>query len=436
MTIFELSSGCKMHRDPESQKCKFLPLSKWKSLPQANIPFDFFTLSDHLDFLGVTLKATTMATRQANGDILQEKIRKTISPWRGGRFMELNLRPHSINCYALSKLQYRFNIIDPRVADINYFLSQSKLFIYADLLERPEEKILHRDPTEGGLGLFHIESRAKAALISTFLQTAANPYFQRDHYHNTLYRRYALEEDIPAPPIPPHFRGTFFSDIRALRKELGNIDTLTYKAIYKFLLKSLLSGEPNENGERALLPLKCEIDSPNTDWQRTWRLARLKGLGPELSTFLLKMTWKILPSKERLAKILPKIYKSPTCQLCLPTETRVPETLEHALFNCTANDTLPQLLMTLLSSYTPNVTPERILTLDLDIESHMELPLLWIIASVLSSIWAQRQEGRVCPAKTRAQLEAKCRLLREGKGASFQNAFTLTSIAIQAVFAL
>ena len=124
--------------------------------------------------------------------------------------------------------------------------------------------------------------------------------------------------------------------------------------------------------------------------------------------------------------MLPKTYKSPTFQLCHPTATRVPETLEHALFNCTANNTLPQLLLTLLSSYTPDVTPQRVLTLDLDIESHMELPLLWIIASVLSSIWAQRQEGRVCPAKTRAQLEAKCRLLREGKGASFQNAFALT----------
>ena len=145
--------------------------------------------------------------------------------------------------------------------------------------------------------------------------------------------------------------------------------------------------------------------------------------------------WGILPSKARLAKILPNTYKSPICQLCLPTATNVPEALEHALFSCTANNTLPQLLLTLLSSYTPNVTPERILTLDLDIESHMELPLLWIIASVLSSIWAQRQEGRVCPAKTRAQLEAKCRLLREGKGASLQNAFTLTSIAIQAMFA-
>ena len=350
--------------------------------------------------------------------------------------MELNLRPHSINCYALSKLQYRFNVIDPRVSDTKYFLSQSKSFIYADLLEAPEEKILHRDVSDGGLGLFHITSRAKAALISTFLQTAVNPNFQRDQYHNTLYRRYVLEEDIPAPAIPPHFRGTFFSDIRALKREIGNTETLTFKVIYKFLLKSLLSGEPDENGEKALLPLKCEAASPNTNWQRTWRLARLKGLGPELSTFLLKLMWGILPSKARLAKILPKTYNSPTCQLCHPTATRVPETLEHALFGCTANNTLPQLLLSLLCSYTPNVTPQRVLTLDLDIESHMELPLLWIIASVLSSIWAQRQEGRVCPAKTRAQLEAKCRLLREGKGASFQNAFALTSIAIQAMFAL
>ena len=43
MTIFEMSSGCKMHRDPESQKCKFLPLSKWKTLSQNEIP-GFFSM--------------------------------------------------------------------------------------------------------------------------------------------------------------------------------------------------------------------------------------------------------------------------------------------------------------------------------------------------------------------------------------------------------
>ena len=31
MTLFELASGCKMHRSAESQKCKFLPLGRWKT---------------------------------------------------------------------------------------------------------------------------------------------------------------------------------------------------------------------------------------------------------------------------------------------------------------------------------------------------------------------------------------------------------------------
>ena len=28
--LFEASSGCKLHRDPASQKCKFLPLGRWR----------------------------------------------------------------------------------------------------------------------------------------------------------------------------------------------------------------------------------------------------------------------------------------------------------------------------------------------------------------------------------------------------------------------
>ena len=38
MTIFEMISGCKMHRTPASQKCKFLSLGKWKTdLPSHHI---------------------------------------------------------------------------------------------------------------------------------------------------------------------------------------------------------------------------------------------------------------------------------------------------------------------------------------------------------------------------------------------------------------
>ena len=92
MTLFERFSGCKMHRTAASQKCKFLALTKWKfELTQEMIPHSFFSLSDHLDFLGVTLKSTYALTRKVNGDTLQDRIRKVVGPWRGGRFMALNL---------------------------------------------------------------------------------------------------------------------------------------------------------------------------------------------------------------------------------------------------------------------------------------------------------------------------------------------------------
>jgi hypothetical protein len=63
MSLFEKSSGCKMHRDPTAGKCKFLALGRWRgTLNQEDLPCNFFSLSDHLDMLGVTLKATHTAT--------------------------------------------------------------------------------------------------------------------------------------------------------------------------------------------------------------------------------------------------------------------------------------------------------------------------------------------------------------------------------------
>ena len=107
MTVFERASGCTMHRTAASNKCKFLALGKWRiELTQDKIPFDLFTLSKHLDFLGINIEATFGATRKANGIILQERIKQVINPWKGGRLMSLTLRSHSVNFYAFSKLLY------------------------------------------------------------------------------------------------------------------------------------------------------------------------------------------------------------------------------------------------------------------------------------------------------------------------------------------
>ena len=91
--------------------------------------------------------------------------------------MSLILRPHSVNCYAFSKLLYRCNIVDPRSKDLQAFTSAAKSFVYLGLLCKPNETVLYRETKDGSLGLLHIQYRAKAALLSTFLQTAINLNF-------------------------------------------------------------------------------------------------------------------------------------------------------------------------------------------------------------------------------------------------------------------
>ena len=91
--------------------------------------------------------------------------------------------------------------------------------------------------------------------------------------------------------------------------------------------------------------------------------------------------------------------------------------------------------MSLLHTYEPGIEVNQVLNLDLNLDDSLELPLVWLVASLLQLLWQQRQEGRVCPVKTRAELEARCRLLRSGKGAAQQNASTLASIALSAMYA-
>ena len=81
--MFEAASGCILHRDPTSGKCKLLPLGKWRStLKQNHLPTscNYMILSDHLDMLGVELHSTWSQSRKANGDIVKKNISNTINP--------------------------------------------------------------------------------------------------------------------------------------------------------------------------------------------------------------------------------------------------------------------------------------------------------------------------------------------------------------------
>ena len=54
--LFEKAAGTRLHRDPLTQKCKFLPLGNWRQqLKQEDIPTPYMKLTDTLDMVGVQL---------------------------------------------------------------------------------------------------------------------------------------------------------------------------------------------------------------------------------------------------------------------------------------------------------------------------------------------------------------------------------------------
>ena len=218
MALFESASGCKLHRDPASKKCKFLPLARWRgTLQQEDIPCQYMTISDHLDMVGVELRATWSQTRRANGDIVQGRVSSTCRQWKSGKFMHLSMRSWSLNQYCLSKVWFRTHSVDLRVMDVTSITSSIKSWLYADQLLKPEERVLFRPPVHGGLGLHNVKWKSLAGMIRTFLETACNPKFQTSLYHSLLYRYHVLEDlSMPNPGYPPFYNATIFSIMRDL----------------------------------------------------------------------------------------------------------------------------------------------------------------------------------------------------------------------------
>ena len=67
-----------------------------------------------------------------------------------------------------------------------------------------------------------------------------------------------------------------------------------------------------------------------------------------------------------------------------------------------------------MQNYLPDLDAESALRLELNVEEELELPLVWLLASVFLAIWKLRvDKARVQLYEVRAQLEAKVNLLRE-----------------------
>ena len=386
--LFEKSSGNLLHRDPTIGKCKVLPLGKWKTtLKQEHIGFPYLQISDQLSMVGVELTAVWQTTRKINNDDLQNRVQACIGGWKAGKFMPLTSRPFSLNTYCMSKVWFRSSSIDMRVGDMANITSKVKSYCYQDLLQKPSEVTLFRRVQDGGLGLQHVRCKSLSHLISTFLLTAANKNYQQSLYSSWLYRYHVEGNDrIPDPGFPPYYSRSFFDIIREV-KEGSNMNPihLTVKQWYSIILEKMVTTRViDDQGRRELVPNRIEERSPHIQWDRSYHLARLHGLSPCSKSFLFKLLHELLPSRERVSRLIPG--NSPLCWCnCGDVETYM-----HCFFLCSKNSDAAEAMLRCARIYDQNLTAESLLTLQVNTDEVFSLATMTIIATGLETSWANR----------------------------------------------
>ena len=360
--------------------------------------------------LGLTLMATYTKTRKANGDILDAKVKNIIGTWRVGRFMPLTERSWSINMYALSKVWYRTHCVDLRQCDINNINKYVRQYLFADQLEKPMEIVRYRKKNLGGLNLFHVKSKATATLIKSLIETGKNTKYIQSAYHRALIS-WNVEEDrsIPNPGNNPYYTEETYNVIKRAMTEGKDLVSMTGKDWYHFILASVIGHEEE------LTPCRVEILHPLHDWTNTWALARLSGLSSLSMTFLFQLLHQILPCRERLARILPRVENN-NCRVC---ETGGNDSLVHSLVECAGSRECFNWMMAGLNKFCDNLTPEKLLLLDVKLAAplpHNELPLIWFSSEVMRRMFAYRKEEKKCRLyEIRAELEAEINLVRHSK---------------------
>ena len=415
-SLFELASGCILHRDPTSGKVKFLPLGRWKgTLCQEDLPVNYIAISEHLDMVGVVLKATHTQTRMANCDMLLDKVKHTIGPWKGGKFMPLSLRCHSVNTYCLPKVWFKCGSMDLRAGDISKINSSVKSWVYADQLVKPEEIVLYMSRQEGGLNLVNVKYRAMAELIKSFLDTAINPTFKRNIFHQALYEWHVEDSrSIPNPGKPGYYSSDFFDAIRAVKSQgLLRLSGMTIGMWYRALLEIYVTHEIDENGFQFKMLSKSERTNPATNWESTWQLSSTPGLDSKDTSFLFCLLHNLLPTQERLHRVLSHTVTSSHCTLC--TEDVLCDQL-HALVTCPFNNDVGHWITRCLRNILPQLQPAHLMTLNfgLDPSNKNALPTSWLSSKALNIVWQSRVNKKATSiTATRAALEAGIMLLRK-----------------------
>ena len=78
--------------------------------------------------------------------------------------------------------------------------------------------------------LTNVKVKALSLLIKTFLETALSDKFQKNLFHEAIFRWYVLKErDLVKPMLPPYYSHEMLDIITSVREEgMLNIKTRSY----------------------------------------------------------------------------------------------------------------------------------------------------------------------------------------------------------------
>ena len=159
-----------------------------------------------------------------------------------------------------------------------------------------------------------------------------------------------------------------------------------------------------------LVPCKVEEREPTVFWSESYRISRLHGLSPMSKSFLFKLVHTLLPSKERVSRIIPAT--SPLCWCNLGLE----ENYHHLFFQCIKNQEAGLALLHCIQSYDRAATGVRSLRLELTADDPFLLPCTALLATGLELIWENRKFKKATTVfEMRSELELAVSIRRRSR---------------------
>ena len=209
--------------------------------------------------------------------------------------------------------------------------------------------------------------------------------------------------------LPTYYDKHFFDTLRYYHFNSPlNISTMKVRDWYRVLTEDNITMSPaTVSSPAVLLPVRTELHHQDIDWTRTWRMSRLRGLPPDLTSHLFRLLHGLLPTQDRVARQGANRGVSDLCKLCFVNI----DTIDHAFYSCMNNCHAANYLLTTAQKFCPGLSTKDSLWLNFNVNEDKELALVFLLAVGFKFIWGKRVDKKFVSTETlKAELSARSKI--------------------------